>query len=133
MNDCELIREDLVAYLDRELSQSRRLEVVRHIDACAACRGEAGRLSLAWEELSLAPATAPSAAFRGRFWERVRASERPLLPVLARALAGLAGAWALAVALGIALHARTHPPAAPGLERGMAPGLAQSYLRRTGL
>ena len=131
MPDCRTFRDDLAAYLDRELGQSRRLEVVRHLEACPACREEASRLERSWEELSLAAPAAPSAGFRARFWERERASQAPLWPVLARALAGLTGAWALGVAAGLALHLRYSPPASPQLDRGLAPGLAHSYLRRT--
>jgi anti-sigma factor RsiW len=40
MRDCETLRDDLKAYLDGELSASRRLVVRVHLGRCASCREE---------------------------------------------------------------------------------------------
>ena len=38
MNDCEKCEEVLQPYLDRELSESERLEAELHLDRCSYCR-----------------------------------------------------------------------------------------------
>ena len=56
--------EDLTAYLDGELSPSRREEVSRHLSACSACHQVEAGLRRAVEHLATLPAFEPSAALR---------------------------------------------------------------------
>lgn len=41
MSHCEMIRDDLKAYLDGQVSLPRKAEIALHLAGCAACRQEA--------------------------------------------------------------------------------------------
>lgn len=56
---CELIRRDLKAYCDRELSLVRRLAVRRHLAGCAACREEIREMRKISETLQSTEQTEP--------------------------------------------------------------------------
>lgn len=127
---CEDVNGQLADHLTGALSQARRQEVQQHLDACRACRDEAGGLAELWRALEdVAPERADSPAMRARFdamlegyghgLERARASRWR-----ERAVTGIANWWprrpaiqaALAAALlliGIFVGRQTEPPAVP--------------------
>ncbi len=40
MSDCRLVTSQLTSYVDQQLEPDRRIEVERHLEGCASCRGE---------------------------------------------------------------------------------------------
>ncbi|MBI2387477.1 MAG: zf-HC2 domain-containing protein [Elusimicrobia bacterium] len=103
----EKIRESLSEWLDGELDPAASAAVAAHLDACSACRTEAGRLRRLGAALFEAPVPAdPRAneAFVARVMARVEADSVPvwerfaarvLAPALGLALAGLVFAIAM--------------------------------------
>ena len=91
---CEEAR---VALADR-LAGVTTPELDQHLEACAACRAEAGQIEAAWMRLGLLEAPEPSSRVRFRFYdalERQRAKSMPW--------AYLAAAACLIVGLGIGI------------------------------
>ena len=43
MSECRLVREELTSYVDEQLDPGRRIEVERHLQGCATCRGALAR------------------------------------------------------------------------------------------
>ncbi|MBI5359483.1 MAG: zf-HC2 domain-containing protein [Planctomycetes bacterium] len=52
---CELIKEQLSAYLDKELNPEEKIQVERHIGECPACKKELEELSLTVQAISSLP------------------------------------------------------------------------------
>lgn len=52
---CELIKEQLSAYLDKELNPEEKIQVERHLGECPACKKELEELSLTVETISSLP------------------------------------------------------------------------------
>lgn len=52
---CELIKEQLSAYLDKELNPEEKIQVERHLGECPACKKELGELSLTIQAISTLP------------------------------------------------------------------------------
>ncbi len=78
---CAEIREELTAWLDRELSPADARRVERHVEGCAACRREADALARTYELLGRLPVPSVPAGFVQRFWKKARGkSVRRLLP-----------------------------------------------------
>jgi anti-sigma factor RsiW len=68
---CEDVREDLVAYLDGELSDGARARVQEHVATCLACRREIERLTRLAAWVGALPRVEPAADFDERMWQRL--------------------------------------------------------------
>jgi hypothetical protein len=68
---CKNIQKDIVAYLDKELSEKRARSISRHLETCSICgkelKGieESMKLLLVWEDIS------PSENYDNVFWQKV--------------------------------------------------------------
>lgn len=108
--DCAKVQEMLAACLDDELGSSDKAGCSAHLKTCDSCRKEKELLERAWQFLEAAPPIEPSAAFRAKFWERVRQDEESTswlsFPRLVPALAGFMAVWVVGVGLGSAAFFR---------------------------
>lgn len=99
--DCEAMVEDLVAFLDGELTEPERSRVEAHTSTCLTCRREMDRISTVNGMLRSLPRVTPSDDFDRRMWERLeREASRPGAPRSFRAVywgVPLAAAAALAL------------------------------------
>lgn len=99
---CKDLREDLVAFVDGELSPERADAVQAHVLGCAACAAEVEAHRAVWDVLGVidddAPLALPEAAWLDGIEAQVRRKGRPV--VLWRWVAA-AAVMALAVGLGI--------------------------------
>jgi anti-sigma factor RsiW len=68
---CESIRADLVAYLQDELGEPRRVEIRSHLAGCRACAAELDDFSTARDAAKRVRVEAPSADFQKRVRERI--------------------------------------------------------------
>jgi len=74
MRDCDRMRDELKAYVDRELSPIRRWSVARHLATCDACRAEAKEMAQITEEIRPDETETLDPALRTRFIEEVSAA-----------------------------------------------------------
>jgi hypothetical protein len=137
---CEDVQRKLPAYEAGTLGPAEQAEVLLHARSCPSCREDARTLAVLWRALDALPSLEPSAAFRVRFWAKVREREaRPRTgwaswPAL---FAGAMAAWLLGVAGGVlsstALERRASPALARAVEVFTAPyplgSLEAVYLR----
>lgn len=70
---CEEIKPWFAEYWSRTLGAEQRVAVERHLEQCAGCRAEAGRLDMLWRGLARLPADEPDGALRERFYETLSA------------------------------------------------------------
>jgi len=113
----------LERHLLDELEGSEQAEVVRHLDACPACRACFEQLRMS--ELALGPLPAPSP-------RPAHTPVRSLRQRLGRPLA-VVSALAAAALVGLALRSATQPPAAPPAHRFVKGGeLALVLVRERG-
>lgn len=85
---CDLIKSDLVAYLDGELEPARETAVRAHLAACAECEAERAALDGAWRALDQLPGLTPAPGL----WERMEAEILQQAPTQApREAAGASG------------------------------------------
>lgn len=119
MTDCNLIREELVAFLDGELEAARTREVATHLAACAACERERQALATAWQHLELLPGLEPRAGWLAEVEGKLLRDAAPPLQVLSggRSSSGgravrrwIAAAAAVLMAAGASLLVVTWPP-----------------------
>ena len=104
-------REELVAVLDGALAPGALAEARRHVEGCAACRGELARLEAAVSALRAgSPAPEPSPFFSTRLAARIASLPPPRRAGgLLRAVSWrpvLAGGLAVALAVGAVLVQR---------------------------
>jgi len=71
--NCERLEHSLVAYMDGRATEAERIEVDRHLLACAACRTRVEEFSQVWKTLADAPAPQVSSAFDARLRARIAA------------------------------------------------------------
>lgn len=72
--------EDLTAFVDGALAPERHAAVARHLEGCAACRGEHDRIGGALAALArLPPPPPPSPAFAAGLEARLATPRRPTL------------------------------------------------------
>lgn len=120
MTDCNLIREELVAFLDGELDAARTGEVTTHLASCGACERERQALVKAWQNLELLPGLEPRAGWMAEVEAKILrdAAGAPPLQVLAggRSSSGgravkrwIAAAAAVLMAAGASLIVVTWP------------------------
>jgi anti-sigma factor RsiW len=76
MDRCER-REELVAFLDNELSPTQRSSVAAHLEECTLCREELLILGNVVEKLVHLEATEPSPDLARRFKQRFQTEQRP--------------------------------------------------------
>lgn len=69
---CRKCRNNLVAYMDKELSEKDARYTAEHITSCAECRQEFQQLHDVFETLPTVPLLQPSDDFDRVFWEKVR-------------------------------------------------------------
>ena len=106
---CEAVQDELAELALGTLSGFERSAALAHVEGCAHCRDEVGRLSaVADAVLTLAPEIEPDAGFEVRLFERMGVSRprrwrRPRRQLQRIALAGTALAGALGLGLGLAL------------------------------
>ena len=93
--DCDKMRDDLKAYLDRELPPWRRWSMARHLVSCAACRAEAKEMAQITEELTRDEAEALDPTLRNRLVDEL-SSVTP--PPMRRRTANRYTEWALIAA-----------------------------------
>lgn len=72
---CEVVREELVAYCDGELSQQEREQIAVHLKTCPACAHEEAQLAQMTRLLTEMERIEPSPNFAANFWQRL-AQER---------------------------------------------------------
>jgi hypothetical protein len=82
MMTCEVVQEELVAYLDGELSEPDRVQIAAHLQTCAACAREEAQLSQLTRLLVKMERFEPSPEFATNFWKRL---EQEAIPVKAEA------------------------------------------------
>lgn len=137
--DCAKIREQLVAYLDEELSPQEKAACESHLETCPLCRKEKEILECTWQLLDAIPSTEPSPVFRARFWERVRQEEQSWFwlpfPRLVPAMAGFLAVWVVGVGVGSVAFMRKSAPSQDSPVAGWtlpadASSLGAAYLMR---
>jgi anti-sigma factor RsiW len=67
----------LVSYMDGRASAAERVEVDRHLLACAACRARVEEFGRLWNVLADAPALPLSSAFDARLLNRIAGEPQP--------------------------------------------------------
>jgi len=72
--DCSRTREELTAYLDGELGESRVAEVARHLELCPSCKLLARQLEAAGAVLEEIPEIEPAGDFTAKALERALAT-----------------------------------------------------------
>lgn len=72
---CPEIKNNLSAYLDRELDFKIMKEIEVHLGSCPGCLQESQQMASAWGLLDLTPQIEPSPDYVSRFWTRVAAQE----------------------------------------------------------
>ncbi len=72
-NRCKKHREDLIAYMDGELSEKQARRVELHLEECPGCSAELAQMKTAMESLSLWDAVEPSADFDRVFQRKLNA------------------------------------------------------------
>lgn len=77
---CERTSEELVAFLDDELSVGERRPVAEHLASCLVCRREMERLTTLQGWLGNLPEVEPSATFAADFARRLAAEPTPIAP-----------------------------------------------------
>jgi anti-sigma factor RsiW len=120
--ECPELRENLVAYLDQELSDACVARVEAHLSLCSRCAEEARLFTRTWDMLESYQAVQPPAGFMESFMRRLAREEegtpvihlgwhRRVLPYLAAAaLLGVA-LWLGSQWIGQSGPAATHPTA----------------------
>jgi predicted anti-sigma-YlaC factor YlaD len=73
--ECREVKNNLSAYLDRELDIRLTQEMENHLKSCPGCLQESQQMSRAWEMLDLAPQLEPSPDYMSRFWTKAAAQE----------------------------------------------------------
>lgn len=126
MSDCAMIRDDLKAYVDNELSAARRLVVRIHLARCGSCRKELAMLVRIADELRSRDTGTLDAALRYRILAEAvevtsqqRQASRPRQLWRPRSLP----AWS-AVAAALAIVAVCYPLVDRDLERVLSGGFA---------
>lgn len=71
MKTCELIREELIAYRDGELSEQAQEQVSAHLQTCEACAHEEAQLRRVGQLLTSMERIIPSPQFAATFWQRL--------------------------------------------------------------
>jgi hypothetical protein len=71
MKTCELIREELIAYHDGELSEQAQEQVTAHLQTCEACAHEEAQLRRVGQLLMTMKRVVPSPQFAATFWQRL--------------------------------------------------------------
>lgn len=102
--------QDLILYVDAELSSLRRIAVRRHLDSCPRCRAQYGQLREAMTGLTAAILADDPIAGGHEAQSRLRArlSATPKRPSMQLHLARLTAAVAIALALiGASIALRT--------------------------
>jgi hypothetical protein len=123
--ECEVVQEDLVAWVDGELSPAERACIEAHVGTCLTCRREIDRIGKLNAMIGGLPRVEPSADFEQRMFERLRAEATP--PVAGRRFRPalwLAPPLAAAAALALAFFSQTQPDAPVGGTSG-APRVAE--------
>ncbi len=117
---CEAIGDELVAFLDGELTDEARRPVAAHVASCLVCRREVERLTVVRRWVAELPAIEPSPTLAEGLWERIAAAERPAASPRVRvlrpwrwAVPALAAAAVVALAFSSQLRPRTITPTAP--------------------
>ncbi len=113
MASCRVVRKNLTAWVDQELSPRWEQRVSSHLASCATCAAEAGRVRAAIERHRTVLPRAVAAggielgALRARLQRALAAEEQQAEPLWRWRLRPLAfaGAAALAVALALVLFA----------------------------
>ncbi len=88
----------LGAYLDNELGDVERLQVIGHLENCADCRKQLAALQAADAMIRDCEAIEPSATFERSFWGKVSALERRKPPAWKQ---WLQPGWRPAMAVGL--------------------------------
>jgi anti-sigma factor RsiW len=122
---CHEVGDELVAYLDDELTESERRPIANHVATCLVCRREIEQLAAVGRLVRDLPRVEPGSDFAAAFWERLDAEPRDRLPQVRSlrsmrwALPGLAVAALLALGLSSLLRVATQPtaPATGGAAR----------------
>ncbi len=117
MTACGSYREDLMVYLDLELTASARREVEDHLSGCAGCSRELERLRQLGDSLAALPQIEPSPRFTARFWARLARESDARLAIsrlwdrlsLPRLVLGLGGAAAVAAVALLLMRAPADP------------------------
>lgn len=122
---CERTSEELVAFLDDELSPAERRPVSEHLGSCLVCRREMERLATLQGWLADLPKVEPSTTFAADFARRLAAEPTPIAPSRGGAsrLRWMVPALAAAAVLALALRAFVAAPvpsAAPDTARKRA-------------
>jgi len=73
--ECQEVKNNLSAYLDRELAPGLMKMIETHLEACPSCLQESRQMARAWDSLELAPKIEPSADFMSRFWTKAAVQE----------------------------------------------------------
>ncbi|MBF0504150.1 MAG: zf-HC2 domain-containing protein [Candidatus Omnitrophica bacterium] len=73
--ECREVKNNLSAFLDRELDPQFFKEIEAHLASCPGCLQESQQMARAWGLLDLAPTIEPSADFVSRFWTKVATQE----------------------------------------------------------
>ena len=73
---CKKHRNNLVAYMDRELSENESAGMSAHLGSCQSCREELGQLHQAMNALPEWENIIPSEDYDRVFWEKVRLAKQ---------------------------------------------------------
>jgi hypothetical protein len=70
---CEEAKLLFAEHWSAALPDEQEIELERHLGSCEACRTEADRLGMLWQDLASLPAEEPGPHMRGRFYETLAA------------------------------------------------------------
>jgi len=130
---CEDVQNKLVDLQMGFLEHQHAQEMETHLAGCMACREESKLFSGTWAILNEWRPVEPSAAFRARFWEKVREEENQKsswfgFPRLVPVFAGFLGVWIAGVSIGATLFLRAHDGSLIVTQTDSS--LATAYLKR---
>ncbi len=80
-NSCDGFRDDIVAYLDGELTAPERLHLTEHLQMCAQCRRELDELRLLQEAMPVWEQLEPTQHFERTFWSKIESYKQSQKPV----------------------------------------------------
>ena len=74
---CDAIAEELVAFLDGEVTEAERVRIEAHTATCLTCRREMDRIGKMNALLTALPRIEPSPEFEASMWQRLEAEIAP--------------------------------------------------------